>query len=1362
MCYIKACTAIFSLEMIFMKKLKRILLLSLILAALVACFALHASAATVVDSGYCGDEGDGTNLSWTLDSEGTLTISGTSKMADYTWVSTPWYSYRSSIRSVAIGDHVTSIGEDAFSYCTSLTNVTIPDSVTSIGGGAFFGCASLTNVTIPDSVTSIDNYAFYSCYSLTSVTIPDSVTTIGGWAFYECTSLTNVTIPDSVTTIGDGAFSFCTSLTNVTIPDSVTTIGDDAFSVCSGLTSVTIPDSVTTIGESPFFSCTSLTKITVDPDNENFASEDGVLFNKQKTKLIQYPGGKTGDYHIPDSVTSIGGSAFYECTSLTNVTIPDSVTTIGGWAFYSCTGLTSVTIPDSVTYIGGYAFYDCTSLTNVTIPDSVTSIGDAAFRECTSLTNVTIPDSVTTIGGWAFSLCTSLTNVTIPDSVTNIGADAFLYCTSLTSVTIGNSVTNIGADAFYGCTRLTDVYFEGNAPAVTAASSSYRSFDETVTLYYIPGTTGWTDSDAYDAATGTWHGYKLATWDGNGNIPTNPLVNKPGYFTYDALYGPTTYGYSYDESWFLGSSTQYNHDLAKMSIRVAMAAYMTGANEGSNIGSGNISKLMKDELGFDNLKVYYPSPTRDTIGYAIGRKPLGETDKTLILVAVRGGAYDAEWASNFTVADSIKDAGYYHAGFSSSAEKVQTALASYINSNQLDANNCIVWITSYSRGAAVSNFLAKLLDDGKIPGLGTNNVFAYCFACPQNSMASDRTDYKYNNIINVVNPLDFVPMVAMSKWGYGRYGQTYYLPYEEGVGRYNTLKNEMIKEYGKILAAGNASDTPYQTTLQVAGQKAVTEGLMDWVADEFRSPLNYYISLYQASLVSVVEAACTKDWGLADWAALYPLAVKLCGISLDISVSSMPHNILNDMLSDQTNMKALLAAELLIAGTIDRGDFRKTPISYTHYPELYLAWMDSLDGDRILSVNSKYRRVLVNCPVNISVYDSNDVLVGSIVDGVVQEIENGISVYIDEDGQFVLCIPNEEEYRVEMEATDDGTVTYTVTEQTLEAPTPDRVVSYPLMEVEAGDTFSGQVEAIAEEDEPAEYTLFFNEEAQEPVELLGEEIENFEITCKVEGNGTVDGEGSAVFGEYKKLTATAGEDDSFLGWYDGNTLLSTEEEYRFCVQEHVWLVAKFTSNTKTGYCGIDELTESLMWQLTQDGTLTIAGFGPMAAYSAENPAPWSIYSSEITEVVIGIGVMDIGENAFAGCTNIQTVHSYAPGEQLYVFPGNDPLMDARWNWISQWGEDNEIILTVDEDQVHVTVRTDTACNAMIYYHDEDFKFLRCEMKALPVGTTEWTTTPSDIDLSSSFIKLSLLEDETGEHPWAPICNAASVFNPKIF
>ena len=509
-------------------------LLSFVLAVLMIASLLPATAlaADVVASGTCGAEGDGSNLTWTLDSEGTLTISGSGDMCD----GSPWHGNRYQIRSVFMANGVTSIGDDAFWGCGSLTSVAIPNSVVSIGGFAFWSCDSLTSVTIPDSVTSIGYNAFRYCTSLAGIWVAEGnsyyASDASGVLFNkDKTTLVwcpgafsgSYAIPDSVTSIGDDAFNYCEFLTSVTIPDSVTSIGEGAFEDCTSLTSVTIPDSVTSIGSSAFEDCTSLTSVT-----------------------------------IPDSVTSIVDYAFDGCTSLTSVTIPDSVTSIGELAFGSCTSLTSVTIPDSVTYIGYSAFNGCTSLTSVTIPDSVTSIDWYAFEDCTSLTSVTIPDSVTSISVGAFASCTSLTGIwvaegsshyasdafgalfnkdkttlvqcpgafsgsyAIPDSVTSIVERAFMGCSSLTSVTIPDSVTSIGDQAFADCTSLTDVYYAGSEAQWKAISISSDGNDDLLTAnihYYF------VDPGSYRSIYGADAQERALTVYGNKNDSTTIETN---------------------------------------------------------------------------------------------------------------------------------------------------------------------------------------------------------------------------------------------------------------------------------------------------------------------------------------------------------------------------------------------------------------------------------------------------------------------------------------------------------------------------------------------------------------------------------------------------------------------------------------------------------------------------------------------------------------------------------------------------------------------------------------------------------------------------------------------------------------------
>ena len=471
------------------------------------------------------------------------------------------FSGCTSLTSVTIPNSVTSIGSYVFSGCTSLTSVTIPNSVKSIGDYAFSDCTSLTSVTIPNSVTSIGSNAFYNtayyndesnwnngalyisdCLiniiddfdSTTDYTIKGGTRIIACSAFGDCTNLTSVTIPDSVKNIGSYAFSDCASLTSITIPDSVTSIGVYAFSDCTSLTSVTIPNSVKSIGSYAFDNCSNLKSVNYNGTKAKWKSisgysnvsqiikcTDGIYANSNTiiidsvkyrlnddytAEVISYSG-TPGNITILESVayegftfkvTSIGSSAFKNCTSLTSVTIPNSVTSIGSSAFIGCSNLKSVNYNGTKAKwksISGYSnvsqIIKCTdgiyansntiiinsvkyrlnddytaqvisysgTPENITISEcvsyegitfKVTSIGSSAFNNCSSLTSVTIPNSVTSIGSSAFSGCTSLASVTIPNSVTNISCDAFNGCSKLKKIEIPDSVTYIGSKAFDG------------------------------------------------------------------------------------------------------------------------------------------------------------------------------------------------------------------------------------------------------------------------------------------------------------------------------------------------------------------------------------------------------------------------------------------------------------------------------------------------------------------------------------------------------------------------------------------------------------------------------------------------------------------------------------------------------------------------------------------------------------------------------------------------------------------------------------------------------------------------------------------------------------------------------------------------
>ena len=385
--------------------MKKVISLFLSLAMLLSIVSVvDFSAYADVQTGSCGD-----NVTYSLDTEtGVLTISGTGDMYSYG----PFYE-NTNIKSVIIESGVTSIGDCAFEDCYFTYENFVNNS----------------NVELDDS---------------SKPTIVDTDT--GGFCIKD-NELVNMR---PTYAIGE-----------ITIPNSVTSIDSSAFYGCSSLTSVTMSNSVTSIGNPAFENCTSLTSIEVSDNNGNYSSVDGVLFNKDKSELITYPAGKTdSEYVIPNSVISIGDSAFENCTSLTSVTIPDSVTSIDYSAFENCTSLTSVTIPNSVTSICDSAFYNTAYYNDKSNwNNGVLYISDCLIDtnyNFDSTTDYIIKDGTRIIADYALSHCDNLTSVIIPNSVTSIGDSVFSDCTSLKSVTIGNSVTSIGSSAFYNTAYYND------------------------------------------------------------------------------------------------------------------------------------------------------------------------------------------------------------------------------------------------------------------------------------------------------------------------------------------------------------------------------------------------------------------------------------------------------------------------------------------------------------------------------------------------------------------------------------------------------------------------------------------------------------------------------------------------------------------------------------------------------------------------------------------------------------------------------------------------------------------------------------------------------------------------------------------
>ena len=616
---------------------------------------------------------------------------------------------------------------------------------------------------------------------------------------------------------------------------------------------------------------------------------------------------------------------------------------------------------------------------------------------------------------------------------------------------------------------------------------------------------------------------------------------------------------TFDPSWFFQSArSNYQSGLARLSIRTAMAAFGTSAvlesdaaqesvrylsEEATDSTSANIVQLMRD-LGFSRITADYQNLGLDTIGYAIANREIsdaqGDTAR-LILIAVRGGGYRQEWASNFTIGLSKE-----HQGFSEAASMVFETAKTYLSELRDDGYDGAVkfWITGYSRGAAVANLTAQRLTalaDSET-GFSRDDVFAYCFACPRN-VVLDSADAlsdasAYDNIANIVHYADFVPKIPLAPWGYGRYGKTYYLPAPELTAQYSDALGKMSQSLGAFFGAIRpeldttaAQQSVWALTHLLNNQGRRTDRFTDTMAVHVGSQ-SAFVDMVQGAFRDVIAATGGAD----GFGAFFHVLMGLPDYYERYEQSILP--------------------------ITQNG----TQISLAHAPELYLAWLDTLERADAYSPEGRSRVLAVNGPVNVTVFDGDGATVAQITDS--GAADGVLPAYIDPDGQKIIPLPPDGAFRVEVTASESGTASYQIEETDLETGVTNRLTGYYEISVEAGDRLTGTAEALAA-GVRGEYPLRSAEGAAlTPDADIREAVQNYRVSVRIrdsgsdtdsgERSGFARGGGLYVPGEYAQALAIPADNAAFLGWYENGELISNDAQFRFRVTANRELTAVFS------------------------------------------------------------------------------------------------------------------------------------------------------------------------------------------------------------
>ena len=679
-------------------------------------------------------------------------------------------------------------------------------------------------------------------------------------------------------------------------------------------------------------------------------------------------------------------------------------------------------------------------------------------------------------------------------------------------------------------------------------------------------------------------------------------MEKIGEFKYSSIDNKDhSASYRYSDNYFSNSAHSYNHDLATMSLGLAMSAFASAETNYEN-QSKNVKNLLSD-IGFYDESIsindwYSQKPTDKSLGVVSAYKNVtleDGSDCSLIAVAIRGSGYESEWASNVTIGT-----GQQHEGFDAGKNIALQHLKEYIDelmSASYDAgdpaafnsNNVKIWITGYSRAAAVANLTAAELCENGIEGLSINpeDIYAYCFETPAGTKAVTNDNYgKYLNIFNIVNTNDPVIRVAPANkpgWGYTRYGITKYLPTPENTKEYDAKLKNMLSKYDSLSGFSKddyliddfmmkkirfdskkilAIDDDFGNRLS---QSAFLDRFIGNIFDyNIKSP-NEYKDSYQSVFRRLMIYAYSDDKSsikditddimdsLSDNAAMLIYLLSQDKLTIDAIVpvvNTALHKNGIALADSELKDLAQLVIDILTSYTSDvlALIFNSQAIGSGHYPELCLAWMQSLNAQH--HYDGRYRIFTANCPVDISIFDSDGALIAEIKNDTPQNVGSSIISTVDDNEQKTFYLPYTDSYTIEVRATDSGNLNLSFNEFDPDKGVITQRMNYYDIPISTGDTITCIVDGgyVVQSSEGVNISPSEN--------YTNGAIPTYQVEVVPKGDGLVLGGGTIKKGDFVKLAAYP-QNSRFKGWYEGNNLLSSEAEYRFLVNRDVILTAVF-------------------------------------------------------------------------------------------------------------------------------------------------------------------------------------------------------------